>query len=135
MYTYTYGCSTGPFVVECQISLVPASRGYSLVAVPGFSLQGLLVLRCRGSRAHGHQRWQHAALECSGSEVVVQESSCPEACEILAPGPGMEPMSPALASEFLTTEPPGKSSALTLFGTRIQAQTLKPKPVATLMVS
>ena len=27
------------------------------------------------------------------------------------PGPGLEPMSPALADEFLTTAPPGKSSA------------------------
>ena len=26
------------------------------------------------------------------------------------PGPGIEPMSPALAGGFLTTEPPGKSS-------------------------
>ena len=42
---------------------------------------------------HGLQYLQHAALECPGSEVVVQESSCPEACEILIPGPGMEPLS------------------------------------------
>ena len=36
---------------------------------------------------------------------------CPEACEIF-PDPclGIETMSPALASGFLTTGPPGKSS-------------------------
>ena len=28
------------------------------------------------------------------------------------PGPGLEPVSPALAGRFLSTEPPGKSSAL-----------------------
>ena len=34
--------------------------------------------------------------------------SCSAACGIL-PGPGLEPMSPALAGGFLTTVPPGKS--------------------------
>ena len=36
--------------------------------------------------------------------------SCSAACGIL-PGPGLEPMSPALAGGFLTTVPPGKSLA------------------------
>ena len=31
------------------------------------------------------------------------------------PGPGLEPMSPALAGGFLTTAPPGKSQDLTLY--------------------
>ena len=31
------------------------------------------------------------------------------------PGPGLEPMSPALAGRFLTTAPPGKSSVGFLF--------------------
>ena len=35
--------------------------------------------------------------------------SCPEACEILVPQPGIEPLSPALEGRFLTTGPPGKS--------------------------
>ena len=34
--------------------------------------------------------------------------SCSVACGNL-PGPGMEPMSPALAGRFLSTVPPGKS--------------------------
>ena len=34
---------------------------------------------------------------------------CPVACGILVPGPGIEPVSPALEARFLTTEPPGKS--------------------------
>ena len=29
---------------------------------------------------------------------------------LVPPGPGIEPLSPALASGFLTTEPPGKPS-------------------------
>ena len=36
-------------------------------------------------------------------------SSCPVACGILVPQPGIEPASPALEGRFLTTGPPGKS--------------------------
>ena len=32
------------------------------------------------------------------------------------PGPGLEPVSPALAGGFLTTVPPGKSEQVTLTG-------------------
>ena len=34
--------------------------------------------------------------------------SCPAACGILVPQPGVEPVSPALRDGFLTTGPPGK---------------------------
>ena len=34
------------------------------------------------------------------------------------PGPGLEPLSPALAGEFLTTVPPGKSQACNIFEER-----------------
>ena len=36
------------------------------------------------------------------------------------PGPGIEPMSPALAGGFLTTAPPGKSKPLFLEAVTIQ---------------
>ena len=48
MYTFTYGCSTGPFGVECQLSLVAVSRGYSLVAVPGLFLAGASCVAVQG---------------------------------------------------------------------------------------
>ena len=35
--------------------------------------------------------------------------SCPSACGILIPQPGIEPVSPALEGGFLTTGPSGKS--------------------------
>jgi len=35
--------------------------------------------------------------------------SCPAACGILVPYPGVKPASPALEVRFLTTGPPGKS--------------------------
>ena len=46
--------------------------------------------------------------ECVGS-VVAAQLSCPVACGILVPQPGIEPASPALEGGFLTTRPPGKS--------------------------
>ena len=38
--------------------------------------------------------------------------SCPVSRGILVPGPGIEPVSPALAGKFLNTEPPGKSHGI-----------------------
>ena len=49
------------------------------------------------------------SLRHTGSLVEVSGLSCPAACGILVPRPGMEPASPALEGRFLTTEPPGKS--------------------------
>ena len=44
----------------------------------------------------------------TGSTVVVHELSCPLVRMWDLPGPGIKPMSPALAGRFLTTGPPGK---------------------------
>ena len=43
------------------------------------------------------------------SVVVAHGFSCPVACGISVPGPGMESMLPALQVGFLTTGPPGES--------------------------
>ena len=40
---------------------------------------------------------------------MVRGLSCPVACGILVPQPGIEPASPALEGGFFTTGPPGKS--------------------------
>ena len=48
----------------------------------------------------------------ASSVVVVRGLSCPAACGILVPQPGIKPASPALEGGFFTTGPPGKS----LFG-------------------
>ena len=40
---------------------------------------------------------------------MVHGLSCPAACGILAPQPGIQSASPALEDGFLTTGPPGKS--------------------------
>ena len=49
-------------------------------------------------------------LWCTGFIVVACGLSCPKACGILSPGPGMEPASSALEGRFLTTGPPRKMS-------------------------
>ena len=62
-----------------------------------FWLRWVLVAACRMfcCRACGH-KW----MCCE---------SCPAACGILVPQSGIQPVSPALVAEFLTTGPPGKS--------------------------
>ena len=86
-----------------RLSLVAVSEGYSsLKRCAGFSLRWLLLLRSTGSRRTGFSScgtW--AELLCSMWDI---------------PGPGLEPMSPALAGRFLTTVPPGKSCLGSLNG-------------------
>ena len=43
------------------------------------------------------------------SVVAARGLSCPAACGILVPRPGIEPASSALEGGFLTSQPPGKS--------------------------
>ena len=68
-------------------------------------LQGTWALACVGSVVGG--RWA-LSLRHVSSVVVAQGLSCPAACGILVPPPGMEPVSPALEGGFFTTGPPGK---------------------------
>ena len=88
------------FVAVCRLSLVVASGGYSTLRGAGFSLRWLLLLRSMGSRHVGF-------------------SSCGTRAQLLhgmwnLPGPGLEPVSPAMAGGFLTTAPPGKPCILIL---------------------
>ena len=48
-------------------------------------------------------------LQHTGSFVATRGLSCPAACGILVPRPGIEPTSPTLEGGFLTTGSPGKS--------------------------
>ena len=61
----------------------------------GFSLRWLLLLQSTGSR--------HAGCSSCGTRAQLLHGMWD------LPGPGIEPMSPALAGGFLTTAPPGKS--------------------------
>ena len=91
----------------CGLSLVEASGGYSLLQREGFSLRWLLLLRSTGSRCAGFS-------SCGSQALERRLSSCGARASLLCgmwdlPGPGLEPVSPALAGGFLTTVPPEKS--------------------------
>ena len=82
---------------------------FSLVVACGFSLSSC------GPQAPGYM----GSVVC-GTQALVEAHelivvacacglSCPVACGILVPWPGIEPTSPALDGRFFTTGPPGKS--------------------------
>ena len=75
-------------------SLVAASRGYSSLWCTGLSLRWLLLLQSMGSRRVGFS-------SCGARASLLRAMWVP-------PGPGLEPVSPALAGRFLTTVPSGK---------------------------
>ena len=82
--------------------------GFSLVVACRFSLSSC------GARAPGRVGsvvcgTRALSLRCASSVVVGLRLSCPGACGILVPRPGIEPSSPALEGGFFTTGPPGKS--------------------------
>ena len=95
------------FIAVRGLSLVAASGGYSLLRWAGFSLWWLLLLWSMGSR--------HAGFSSCGLRALERRlNSCGARASLLRgmwdlPGPGLEPVSPALAGRFLTTAPPGKS--------------------------
>ena len=75
----------------------------------GFSSQWLLVLQSTGSRAHGLLLLGSRAW--SPSSVVVLGLGCSEPCGHL-PRSGSEPVSPALAGRFFSSESPRKPQIL-----------------------
>ena len=83
------------FIAARGLSLVTASGGYSSLRCSGFSLRWLLLSRSTGSRRAGFCSCGTWAYLLRGMWDL--------------PGPGLEPLSPALAGGFLTTVPPGKS--------------------------
>ena len=94
------------FVAVCGLFLVAASGGYSLLRYTGFSLRWLLLLHIMGSR-------RASFSSCGLQALELRLSSCGTRAQLLCgmwdlPGPGIEPVSPALAGRFLTTAPPGK---------------------------
>ena len=91
----------------CGLSLVAASRGYSSHC-SGFSCCGAQALGTRASVVVAR------GLSSCGSRALERRlSNHGSRAQLLRgmwdlPGPGLEPVSPALAGGFLTTVPPGK---------------------------
>ena len=86
------------------------SRDYSLAAVHILlTAVASLVVKCHKTRALGH-----AGLRSCGSRALVHRPStfgtlAQLLCTMLdLPGSGIEPVSPAMAGGFFTTEPPGR---------------------------
>lgn len=66
-------------------------------------LVSLVSLDAAASLGAEHELWSTQA-----SVAAVYRLSRLTACGIIVPGPGIEPVSPALAEGLLTTGPPGK---------------------------
>ena len=82
-------------------------QGLPFIVVRGLLIAWLLLLRSTGSRRAGFSSYGLQALER-------RLSSCGTRAYLLRgmwdlPGPGIKPVSPALAGGFLTTAPPRKS--------------------------
>ena len=91
------GCAS--FIAVYGLSLVAASRSYSAVAVHGFLIAVASLVAEHGLYAGAPE------LRLSRCDARTQLS-----CGVWdLPRLGIEPMSPALAGEFLTAGPPGKS--------------------------
>ena len=119
------------FVAAHGLSLAVVSGDCSSLWCMGFSLRWLLLLWSTGSRCAGFSSCGSRALElrlsscgsralerrlssCGSRALEHRLSSCGARAWLLRgmwdlPGPGLEPVSPALAGVFLTTVPPGKS--------------------------
>ena len=103
---FIYLCLHWGFVAERGLSLVVASGGYSSLWCVSFPLLWLLLLQSMGSR--------HMGFRSCGSRALERRlRSCGSRAQLLRgmwdlPGPGLEPVSPALAGRFSTTAPPGK---------------------------
>ena len=94
--------------------LFVAVRGLLIVVAShcgGFSCCGARALGARASvvGARGLSSYGSRALECRLSSCGARASLLRGVWEL--PGPGLEPLSPALAGGFLTTAPPGKPAA------------------------
>ena len=91
-------------------------RGLLFVAVRdcNVSLLWLLLLWSMGSRCVASVVVAHGLSSCGSRALERRLSSCGARAKLFRgmwdlPGPGIEPVSPALAGGFLTTVPPGKS--------------------------
>ena len=73
-----------------------------------YLLMAALGLSCSSQGLHC-SIWDPLLWHKGFSLVVALGLSCPVACGILVPQPGIEPVSAALEGGFLTTEPPLKS--------------------------
>ena len=126
-YSYILEMCPGPKIdktsslmdLALQYVVVVCCTGSSLLCVGFLQLQRAGATLCCGARASLHC----GGFSCCGAWALGTQASVVAACGLRScgtwaqllrgmwdlPGPGIEPMSPALAGGFLTTVPPGKS--------------------------
>ena len=109
------------FFVFAALGLLCCMRAFSSCGEQGLLFVGvrrllIVVASCCGARALGAQASAVVACgfrSCGSQALEHRFSSCGPWASLLhsmwdLPGPGLEPMCPALAGGFLTTVPPGK---------------------------
>ena len=106
IYLFIYFWLHWVFAAAHGLSPVAASGGHPSLRCAGPSLCWLLLLQSMGSRRVGFS-------SCGSWALERRLSTCGARALLLRgmwdlPGPGLEPVSPALAGGFLTTVPPGK---------------------------
>ena len=94
------------FVAVCGLSLVAASGGFSCCGAWALGARASVVVL-------------HGLSSCGSRALERRLSSCGAQAYLLRgmwdlPGPGLEPVSPALTGRFLTTAPPGKPPPVSL---------------------
>ena len=124
---FLFGCIGSSLLHACFLQLWRAGTtlrcgvwashcgGFSCCGTQALGMWASVVVACRLSSCGSR------ALEC-------RLSSCGTWAQLLRsmwdlPGPGMEPMSPALPGGFLTTVPPGKSR-LYIFDVRLYSSSV-----------
>ena len=88
------------FVAACGLSLVVARGGFSCCGAPALGAQASVVVTC-GLRSCGSWALERRLSSCGAWALLLRGMRD-------LPGPGLEPVYPALAGRFLTTVPPGK---------------------------
>ena len=78
IYVFIYFWLRWVFIAACRLSLVAASRGYSLLWCTGFSLQWLLLLQSTGSSCVGFNSCDTRSqqLWLAGSRAQAQQLWC-----------------------------------------------------------
>ena len=102
------------FVAACGLSLVAASRGYLHCGARASHCSGFSCCRAQALGARASVLVERGLSSCGSWALERRLSSCGTWTWLFCgmwdpPGPGLEPVSPALAGGFSTTASPGKS--------------------------
>ena len=104
VYLFIYSCAGSSFVT-CRFSLVGSSGHHCSLQRWASHCCGLSCCRAHSLQARRLQQlWHMGSLVVMGLVALRHAES-----SWTRDGPGIEPVSPALAVGFLTTVPPGKS--------------------------